>query len=163
MNPCLFWSAVGDTGSLFRLFELFNCGVETFVGLPEVNYLLSQLSDLSVFISGLFFEFLTFLFGGYCLFHTSLHLLNELSQLSVFFIFLAHLLWNIGVLVLHLADDDVALLEFLLDDFELLWVSEGILAFNNLFKLMPKAGTFVNVHFVFYLKLLQLRASDVAL
>ena len=70
---------------------------------------------------------------------------------------------NIGILGLHLANDDIALLKFLLDDLELLWVGEGILAFDDLFELVTEAGTFIDIHLVLHLELLQLRAPYVTL
>ena len=92
LNPGLFGCAVGDARGLFVLLELLNFGFETFVGLPEVNNLLSQFGNFFFFISSLFFEFLAFFFRGNCLFHASFHLLHELCELAVFFIFLAHFL-----------------------------------------------------------------------
>ena len=92
LNPGLFGCAVGDARGLFVLLELLNFGFETFVGLPEVNNLLSQSGNFVFFVSSLFFEFLAFFFCGNCLFHASFHLLHELCELAVFFIFLAHFL-----------------------------------------------------------------------
>ena len=163
LNPGLLGCAVGDARGLFVLLELLNFGFKPFVGLPEVNNLLSQSGNFFFFISGLFFEFLAFFFRGNCLFHASFHLLHELCELAVFFIFLAHFLGNIGILGLHLANDDIALLKFLLDDLELLWVGEGILAFDDLFELVTEAGTFIDIHLVLHLELLQLRAPYVTL
>ena len=84
-----------------------------------------------------------------CFTHSSLQLLSKLSQLPIVLIFFRHLLDQILVFILQLLDDNIALLELLLNYFQLLWVSEGIFGLDYLFEVRAKTNALIHIHFDF--------------
>lgn len=83
--------------------------------------------------------------------------MDKLSQLPILIVFLAQALLQLCILLLHLCDHGIALLELLLDYLELLGVSKGVLRPNHFFKLMAQAHTLLHVELDLNLELLLAR------
>ena len=91
---------------------------------------------LSFLVFDVLFKAHVALRSGLSLLHATLHVLDELGQLPIFLVFFVEGGRDVGVLSLHLTDDSVTLLELLLNNLELLWVSKGVLGSNDFLKLM---------------------------
>ena len=101
--------------------------------------------------------------GCLSLFHSTLHVLDKLSQLSIFIVLLLECHRNIAVLLLHLGYHGISLLELFLNYFELLRICKGILGPNHFLKLMSESCTFLHIELDFDLNLLLACASYVSL
>lgn len=115
-------------GTLFAFFDLL---LHVHVLMAQVNQLFSNLVHLSIFVLELLLRFIIRFASSLGSFHSSLHVLDQLSQLPILFVLFGKGLCDISVLVLHLADDYIALLELFLDDLQLLWVSKRVLTLNH--------------------------------
>ena len=108
----------------------------------------------------IFFVFTLVLVGSFArslrLFHSSLHFLHQLSQLSIFIILDLDCFVELTLFLVHSCDHLISLLEFLLNNFQLLWVSKGILRFDDLFKLGTKSNALVHVKFYLDFSLMSL-------
>jgi hypothetical protein len=122
--------------------------------MTQVDYLFSDLVHLSIFVFELLFRLGIQLACSLSSLHTTLHVLDKLSQLPILFVLLGEGLCNVSILVLHLTDDYITLLELLLDDLKLLGVSKRVLTLDHLFELVAKTGTFIHVQFDFDFQLL---------
>lgn len=98
-----------------------------------------------------------------CLSHPSLHFLHKLSQLSVFFVLFLKHAKDFLVFYLHLLNNHVSLLEFLLDDLKLLRVCESIFWLDDLLELFSKSNAFIHVHLYLNLCFMSPRILDVPL
>ena len=103
----------------------------------QLNYLFSELIQISFLVLDLFLELGICLAVCLCFLHSTFHLLDKLSKLSVLFVLLQESLIDLTVFSLHLTNHSISLLEFFFNDFKLLRVSEGVFAFDNFFELMP--------------------------
>jgi len=89
--------------------------------------------------------------------------LHQLGQLAVLVVLLLQGLLQITVLLLHLTDHGITLLEFFFDYFQLLRVREGIFGSDDLFQLVSQSNTFLHVKFDLNFDLLLACAADVPL
>jgi len=89
--------------------------------------------------------------------------LDDLGQLPVLLVFLVVSQCELTVLAFEVVDDLVLRLELLLDDFELLRVSKGVLALYDFFKLVPEPCALIHVHFHLHLDLNDLGILNVSL
>ena len=83
--------------------------------------------------------------------------MDKLSQLPILIVFLAQALLQLRILLLHLCNHGIALLELLLDNLELLRVGKSILRPNHFFKLMAQAHALFHVELDLNLELLLAR------
>mmetsp|Transcript_35475 Transcript_35475/g.43416 ORF Transcript_35475/g.43416 Transcript_35475/m.43416 type:complete len:98 (+) Transcript_35475:2777-3070(+) len=92
----------------------------------HVDQFLAHFMEVFLFVAHFFFKPCVS-FGG-CLgfLHSTLHILHQFGQLAVFIIFFLESLLKLPALLLHLGDHGVALLEFLFDNLQLLWISESV-------------------------------------
>ena len=111
----------------------------------QIYNLFSHFVDVSLLIFYILFEFDIQLAASLSLFHAAFHLLDKLSQLPIFFVFLLQLASDLPVFSLHLIDHDVTLLELVLNNLQLLWVSERVFAFDNFFQLVTKTSTLFHI------------------
>lgn len=79
------------------------------------------------------------------LLYPPLHFLHELGKLSVLFVFYLQSIDYLIVLLLDLRDNQVSLLEFLLNNFQLLGICECVLALDDLLKLLPQSRAFIHI------------------
>lgn len=148
---CQLWLGICELGrSLLECFLNFYELLSHIVHLPLI--LFKVLLDFHARPAGL----LSFL-------HPTLHFLNELSKLSILFVFYLQSTDNLVVFLLDLGNNQIPLLEFLLNNFKLLGVSEGILAFDNFLKLLPQPHAFIHIKFDFDFCLMRASVFYVAL
>ena len=67
--------------------------------------------------------------------------------MTVFIVFFLKCDRNIAVLVLHLSNHSVSLLELFFDYFKLLWIGKSVLRPDDFFQLVSQSGTFLHVDF----------------
>ena len=135
--------------------------LQTIILILQINEVLTHLVSFSLFILDILLETLVALRCGLGFLHATLHVLHQLCQLPVLFIFLLECIRDVLVLRLHLTDDSVSLLELFLNDFEFLWVSECVLRSYDFLKLVSQSGTLIHVDLHFDFDLLQTRVPNV--
>ena len=128
----------------------------------DFDQVLAHLVRFLLFVATVAFKPLIALRVCLGLFHASFHILDKLCQLPIFVVFLLERDRNVTVLLLHLSDHSIPLLEFLLDYFEFLWVCKRILGTNDFFKLMSHASALFHVKFHLNFHFLLSCASDVS-
>jgi len=110
------------------------------------------------------FSFVSFgeLASWLCLLHSAFHFLDELRQLSVFFVFDFDCLF-VGFLFLAKTGDYlVSLLELLLDYFQLLGVGKGVFWFYHFLKLLSESNTLVHVELDLDFSLMSFGVPDIS-
>ena len=145
------------------MFGVFSNNFELLVLGFEVDQVLAHLMRFFLFIAAVALEPLIALRVRLGLLHSPFHVLDELCQLPIFIVFLLEGDRNVTVLLLHLGDHGVPLLELLLNYFEFLWVRERVLRSDHLFKLKSQAGALLHVKFHLNFHFLLASAPDVSL
>ena len=96
-------------------------------------------------------------------FHSPFHLLHELGQLPVLFVFDLDSFAQLSLLLAHPRNDLVPLLEFLLNYLKLLRVSKSILRLNDFLQLGAKSHAFVHVQLDLDFCLMRLSVLNITL
>ena len=133
------------------LLQLLSFSCKLFNLLPSLKKILTHFVDFPLVFFAILFRFSNCFYLRLCLSHPSLHFLHKLSQLSVFFVFLLKHAKDFLVFYLHLLNNHVSLLEFLLDDLKLLRIRESIFWLDDLLELFSKSNAFIHVHLDFNL------------
>ena len=118
---------------------------------------------LSFLVSHISLEPLIGLGGSLSLLELALHVLHELSQLTVLFIAFLQGTCKLRVFLLHLTDDGIALLKLLLNDLKFLRVSESILRSDNFLELVSESSALFHVELDLNFDLLLSCAPDITL
>ena len=128
----------------------------------QLYYLFSELIQISFLVLDLLLELDVCLAVCLSFLHSTFHLLDKLSKLSILLVLLQESLIDLSVLSLHLTNHSISLLKLLFNDFKLLRVSKGVLAFDNFFKLMPEPCTFLHIQFDFDFNFRESCAADIS-
>ena len=103
----------------------------------------------SLFVSYISLESLIRLGSSLGFLELSFHILDELSKLPILFIAFLKGSRQLRVLLLHLTDNCIALLELLLDNLEFLRVSKRVLGPDYFLELVSESGTLFHVQLDF--------------
>ena len=115
----------------------------------QIYDFLSHFVSCSVFIFDVASELLVVFSRSLYLFHFLRHFLDQFRQLLILFCLLLELFGHLTVLLRHLLNKSISLVEFFLDELEFAGVRKGVLWGNDVLELLAQTVTFFYIDFNF--------------
>ena len=111
----------------------------------EINYFFAHFMSCSILLFDFSLLLLVVFRSNLGLIYVNLHFLNKLLELLSFNFFLLEAFGQVAIVLLHLGDNCITLLEFFFDNFKLLRISKGIFRLDYFLKLASQTRALLHI------------------